>query len=235
MTERGRGRVERDNTHLRVGPSSLAWEDDTLVVRIDEISAPWPRRVRGTVRLRPQIWPGRAFALDPGGRHTWQPIAPCARIEVDMQAPALRWSGHAYLDANHGSEPLAQAFHGWDWSRASRAGQATVLYDVRGHAGPRCLALQFDAAGGVQPFEPPAARPLPRSAWGLARTTRADPGRPAAFVRELESGPFYSRALLGATLRGEPMLGVHETLSLARFSAPWVRMLLPFRMPRRRR
>jgi len=28
------------------------------------------------------------------------------------------------------------------------------------------------------------------------------------------------------------LTGVHESLSLKRFAAPWVRVLLPFRMPR---
>ena len=31
---------------------------------------------------------------------------------------------------------------------------------------------------------------------------------------------------------GEPMTSVHESLNLDRFDATWVRLLLPFRMPR---
>jgi hypothetical protein len=43
-----------------------------------------------------------------------------------------------------------------------------------------------------------------------------------------------NRSLLQTRLLGESATAVHESLSLRRFSAPWVQALLPFRMPRRR-
>ena len=54
MTERGRERVSRSHDSLRIGPSVMAWEGDALVVRIDEVTAPWPSRIRGVVRLHPR-------------------------------------------------------------------------------------------------------------------------------------------------------------------------------------
>ena len=54
-------------------------------------------------------------------------------------------------------------------------------------------------------------------------------------LRSLEDGPFYARSLIESTLLGERVHGVHESLSLDRFAAPWVQALLPFRMPRRAR
>ena len=235
MTERGGRQVQRDASHLCIGPSSLTWEGDTLVVRIDEITAPWPSRIRGSLRLHPATRLERAWPLDDAGRHHWQPIAPCARVEVDLQAPGLRWSGAGYMDANRGGAPLAHAFTGWDWSRASHRGDTFVLYDIRPRSGDvHCLALRFDAAGTLEPVEAPDLFALPRSAWGLRRATRADPGHAVRIVRELENGPFYARAVLASSLRGVPLVAIHESLSLERFSAPWVQMLLPFRMPRRR-
>jgi len=42
----------------------------------------------------------------------------------------------------------------------------------------------------------------------------------------------YARATIATRLFGEEALAVHETLSLDRFAQPWVRCMLPFRMPR---
>jgi carotenoid 1,2-hydratase len=52
-------------------------------------------------------------------------------------------------------------------------------------------------------------------------------------VRTFEDTPFYARSLLAATLDGETVQPVHESLSLRRFRNPLVRLMLPFRMPRR--
>ena len=49
----------------------------------------------------------------------------------------------------------------------------------------------------------------------------------------LEDSPFYARSVVSASLLGERADAVHESLSLDRFRAGWVRLLLPFRMPRR--
>jgi carotenoid 1,2-hydratase len=38
--------------------------------------------------------------------------------------------------------------------------------------------------------------------------------------------------VIRSTVLGEELTSVHESLSLRRFSAPWVRWLLPVRMPR---
>ena len=71
---------------------------------------PLPRRVRGRVRVHPQGLCRFVAPLDAAGRHRWGPIAPCARIEVDLDRPGLRWRGHAYLDSNEGDEPVDRAF-----------------------------------------------------------------------------------------------------------------------------
>ena len=232
MTERGRSRVRRGADILCIGPSALRWEGDALTIRIDEVTSPWPSRIRGTVRVHPTALLDRTYWLDAHGRHRWTPIAPRARVEVDLRHPALRWRGEAYLDSNAGDAPLEDDFCRWDWSRASLAADRTaVLYDVtRRNGDTMSLALQFDASGTALAFEPPPPAALPASRWRIARNTRSDGS--ARIVQTLEDAPFYARSLLDAQWRGERVTAVHESLSLERFDSAWVRALLPFRMPR---
>jgi carotenoid 1,2-hydratase len=235
MTERGARQVERSATHLRIGPSALRWDGETLVLDIDEVTAPLPTRIRGRVRLHPAALMGRAYTLDETGAHRWQPIAPCARVEVELSNPALRWSGPGYLDTNQGDAPLERDFVRWDWSRAALAGGRTAaLYDVtRRRGAPLALALAFAPDGSVQPFDAPPRAELPPGLWRVARGTRSDVGSTPRVEQTLEDAPFYARSLVSATLLGQPVRAVHESLSLERFSARWVQVLLPFRMPRR--
>lgn len=237
MTERGRASVRAWADALAIGPSALEWDGQSLAVRIEEITAPLPARLRGTVRLHPAAVTGHTFTLDDPGMHRWRPIAPVARVEVALERPAVGWSGAGYFDSNEGDAPLEAAFRCWDWSRARlAAGDTAVLYDVRRRAGGDFgLALRFGASGAVERFEPPPRVALPRSAWRVARGTRADAGSTASVVQTLEDAPFYARSLIAGRLLGEPVDAVHESLSLDRFRRRWVQMLLPFRMPRRGR
>jgi len=234
LTERGHRALERTPGRLRIGPSTLAWDGSALTVRFDEVTVPLPSRLRGSVRVQPAALVNRAFVLDDAGRHRWRPMAPCAHAEVVLERPALSWAGRAYLDTNAGDEPLEDAFFGWDWSRAALRRGTAVLYDVHRRSGGRlALALRFDPAGSVEPFPPPPGVRLPCGRWRVERATRAEPGAAAPAVLEtLEDTPFYARSLVSTTLFGEPVTAVHESLSLERFRAAWVRMLLPFRMPR---
>src|SRR5512137_1666176 len=93
MTERDRGAVRRTADSFAIGPSQLRWQDGALVIDVNEITAPWPTRLSGSIRVRPQAASDYRVALDSRGRHHWQPIAPCARVELDFVAPSLRWSG----------------------------------------------------------------------------------------------------------------------------------------------
>ncbi|MBB3195768.1 carotenoid 1,2-hydratase [Roseateles terrae] len=233
MTERGQETLARDGLHLSIGPSSLQWlPDGSLQIDLDEWTVPFPQRVRGRITVRPGAMPGWAFALDPGGLHHWQPIAPASRVEVDLASPRRRWQGEAYLDANHGSRPLARDFLSWQWQRTTRHdGRTTLLYDVV----PRCgaseaLALSIDTDGRLSVQPPPPRQPLPRSGWRVERHTLGL--APPQLLATLESGPFYCRSLLREGDSGA--LAMHESLSLQRFDQHWVQALLPFRMPRRR-
>ena len=231
MTERGAAQLRRGADHLQIGRSRLAWSaSGALHIDVDEWTAPWPRRLLGHIRLLPQQLPGRAFMLDAAARHHWQPIAPRARVELDFDAPRLRWAGDAYLDANHGERPLARDFDSWQWSRSALPGhRSRVLYEVQcADRSEHALALDIAADGHIEARPLPPQRELPATAWGLARSSRA--AQPPELLATLESGPFYSRSLLCDTADGS--VSVHESLSLRRFAQPWVQALLPFRMPR---
>jgi carotenoid 1,2-hydratase len=234
MTERGRDALSRSETSLAIGPSSMDWDGTSLTVEIDEVAAPLPSRIRGRVRLHPEGFTDHAITLDRHGRHRWWPMAPSSRIEVDLVSPALKWSGRAYFDTNSGDAPLEDDFTTWNWSRLERAEGATVLYHANWTGGGgHGVAIRCARSGEVETFEPPPAAPLPPTRiWRMPRETRAPAGA-ARIERTLEDAPFYSRSVLATRLHGEEVRGVHESLSMTRFTHPLVQAMLPFRMPRR--
>ncbi len=233
LTERGRGSLQCDAVSLAVGPSSLSWDGDALTIRLDEVTVPIPSRLRGTVRVHPAALLDRTFTLDAAGQHRWSPLAPCARVEVALERPSLRWSGQGYLDTNAGAAPLEDSFERWDWSRATLGRGTAVLYDVTRRDGSALsIALRADSSGRVEDMEPPPPLRLPRTRWGVERATRADAGQDARVLRTLEDAPFYARSVLSSRLLGEAVTPMHESLSLDRFRLRAVQVLLPFRMPR---
>jgi carotenoid 1,2-hydratase len=234
MTERGKHAVRRSERRLQIGPSALQWQGGTLKIDIDEIGAPVPRHVRGTIRLTPSMFTAQSFVLDKSGNHIWQPIAPMAHIEVAFDRPQLRWSGTAYLDSNFGAEPLEAGFRNWSWSRAHLERDAVVHYDtVRSDGSEGSLALRFTLDGGVLAEEPLPRAKLKTTGWRIAREIRADDECKAEVRKTLENTPFYARTLIETRLYGEPAIAFHESLSLDRVASPAIRAMLPFRMPRR--
>jgi carotenoid 1,2-hydratase len=237
MTERRATAVTQDAATLKIGPSAVHWnEDDSLTIQLDEIGTPIPQRVRGKIHLTPTFVNERVFTLDRNGRHRWRPIAPSARVTVELERPNIRWTGHAYFDRNWGDEPLEDAFIYWDWSRAEMGGdESAILYRVdRRNDQPLSLALHFGADGTLNEFASPPNHRLPRTPiWQVARGSQSDPGQPPRIVKTLEDTPFYSRSVISAQLLGRPVEAVHESLSLDRFRSAWVQHLLPYRMPRR--
>ncbi len=235
MTERSRRQIRRDASEFVIGPSQVRWSGDALEVRISEVCAPLPWRLEGCVRLIPQGLCDFVAPLDRAGRHRWGPIAPCARVEVDLSHPAARWQGHAYMDSNEGDEPVDRAFVDWDWSRASLAGGDTaVIYDVREPQGAgRVIARRFRPDGGHEPFEAPPRHSLPSSMWRIGRSVRAEASAPPVLMETLEDTPFYVRSKIRSRLLGEEVISIHETLDVPRVTSLPVRLMLPFRMPRR--
>ncbi len=234
MTERSARSVARDRHEFVVGPSRVQWDGASLLFELDEVGVPIPLRVRGRVRVWPRALTRFATAIDAQGAHRWGPIAPGARIEVELAQPALRWSGEAYLDCNEGDEPIERPFATWDWSRAALPGGDTaVIYDVRPRQGAdRIIAERFRADGRAEPFEPPPRQTLARTKWRIERHMRSEPGEPARVLQTLEDTPFYTRSLLESSLFGQRVQSVHESLSIPRLVARTTRLMLPWRMPR---
>lgn len=233
MTERRQSTLSRDATTLTIGPSSLSWNGSALTLELDEIGVPLPQRVRGRIRLMPTALNERSFTIDSAGRHHWMPIAPTARVEVDLTHPASRWRGHGYFDTNAGIEPIAGAFQSWDWSRADIPDGAVTLYDtVEASGARRSIATRFRASGGNEDFAPPPRMALPGTLWRVNRSTQAEQGA-ASVVKTLEDTPFYARSVLKSRLFGQEIVAMHESLAATRLDTNWVRMLLPWRMPRR--
>lgn len=234
MTERGQNQLSRDAATLRIGPSTMAWRGGELVVTIREIALPLPRRVVGEIILRPKI-SGRsqpAIELAPG--HFWQPLAPLAEISVQLEQPALSWSGLGYLDHNRGNGPLERSFLDWTWSRAALPDRARITYAGRRIDGSRFgFGLDFIGSGPPERFEPPPDAPLPRGFWGMNRAIPADAGSTPKLLETLEDAPFYARSLIETSMLGTRAAAMQESLSLTRFAQPLVQAMLPFKMPRR--
>ncbi len=233
MTERGACSVVRTATNFVIGPSAMAWDGEALTISIDEFSFPIPGRLRGTVRLHPHAITDRAFALDADRTHQWWPIAPRARIEVDMSVPDCRFTGTGYLDENFGATPLEDAFERWDWSRATIGNQAVILYDIQRRSGDRAaLALEIDRNGNVGAFEPPQTVSLPATPiWRVPRKTQAENGD-AKILQTLEDTPFYGRSEIHTRLLDHDCIAMHESIALNRLRSPIVKSFLPWRMPR---
>jgi carotenoid 1,2-hydratase len=223
----------RSRDALVVGLSSLSWDGSCLRIDIEERGSPIPHRIRGRVEVRAEAINPSAFVLEGQGRHWWRPLVPRADVVVDMEMPGVSWRGSGYLDQNAGGEPLERGFSHWTWSRARSRDGAVIVYNaLRRREGTLSLALSFNRHGGFEQRRAPATAVLPLTRWRLPRTTYSDDGQ-ASLIRSFEDTPFYARSLIGHSLYGERLESVHESLSLDRFSRSIVRLMLPFRMPRR--
>ncbi len=214
---------------LCVAGSQLWWDGDALVVDVDETTAVTGARVRGRVRIVPEL-AGDPLALDPAARHLWVPVAPRARVQVQMQSPDVSFSGSGYHDSNWGRQPLEACFDSWSWSRAETPHGAAIVYDVALPDGPIRHALRIDRDGSHDDWVPTDLSTLPRTRWALPRQNRAD--GPTTLVRTLEDTPFYSRSIVRTCIDGRQTLAMHEGLSLTRFTHPVVQLMLPFRLRR---
>ena len=200
---------------------------------------PWPGRVSGRIRLAPHITSDGYVDLDRDGRHVWSPRMPKATAIVTCDAlPGGGWRGSAYHDMNFGDGPIERDFAGWDWARGSAGpeGDTIILYDAVPQSGPpRRLALRYRGSAIPDILDIPERKDLPPGFWGVRGGVACDGDRTPALAMRLEDSPFYTRALIKTTLGGQDLQMMHETLDCRRLSHPLVRLMLPFRMPRRTR
>lgn len=234
MTERSEQRLLRTRDSYQLGPSRMEWDGERFVAQIDERCVPFPRRMRGTITLTPSCLTEHSLMLDEAGRHHWNPIAPVARVAVDFPSMRVKWSGHGYLDSNCGSEPLADGFSGWDWTRSRLDnGECAVRYEARHPMrDTRRLALRFTPDGALanDPLRDSAAMPS-TTVWRVKRRMPGSEGGQKV-LRTFEDTPFYARSLVETQVGEHRALGFHESLNMQRFEQRWVQTLLPFRMPR---
>lgn len=243
MTERGSASLRRDAHALRIGPSGLSMRGDRLVIDFAETALPWPgqrlwpKTLSGRVELIPDIRADRLFDLDPAARHVWSPRMPRATATITCDAlPGGGWQGRAYHDMNYGDRPLEQDFACWDWARGHEGadGDTVILYDALLCQGTRRrLALRYDGGQGPQPLNMPDRQGLPRGFWGVRAGIACDPGSSPRRLNRLEDSPFYTRSRVETVLGGQRFDMMQETLDCRRLSYPLVRLMLPFRMPRR--
>jgi carotenoid 1,2-hydratase len=242
-----RSELTRTRELLTIGRSSLRWQTDArgqhLVVELDELETRFGGRrgapLRGRVRLYPSAMFGPRIELDrarPLARHRWYPVAPHARAEVELDAPALRFSGSGYHDVNAGDEALEHGFAAWNWSRAELDSDRTaILYDLQPREAPPdprgwVFSAKHRSIVELGPETLAPAHALPPTRWRVARAIRSDPGHTPRVIATLADTPFYSRNLIDVRIAGRDAVAVHESLSLDRFASRFVQFLLRFKI-----
>lgn len=234
MTERGRSSLRQAPERLDIGLSSVQQTERGLRIEINERATPWPRRVIGNIEVNCEPQREQCFQLDDRGEHWWWPIAALGSITVDMDQPALRWQGGAYVDSNFGARPIETGFTSWNWCRGHVAGRGVQIhYDAQlREGGEKQLSLAASADGLLQRIASPSLTQLPPGPiWRVARPARLG-FEDEANVTTLEDTPFYTRSRIDARYDSDTYF-MHESLDLDRFRRPLVQALLPFRMPRR--
>ncbi len=236
MTDRGESALRRTASRLEVGPSSMRWVGNQLIIDINEMSShPLISRVRGQITVTPTALTNVELPLTEDGAHVWRPFAPRARITVNIDRAGWQWSGEGYFDANFGSRALEEDFGYWTWGRYPTGMGATCFYDAKRLDGSElAAAFEFDESGHARSIPLPAKVHLRRSLWAVKRETRGDEGTTARQVQNMLDAPFYSRSAVETTLNGQTTVGVHEALDLTRFRSPWLKPMLAVRVPRRR-
>ncbi len=235
MTDRGQSALRQTQDSFTVGPSSLTWRDDQLIIDIDEISSPpLIGRLRGRVTVTPSALSQVELPLTEDGAHIWRPFAPTAKIEVDLNRKGWQWQGHGYFDANFGTRALEQDFTYWTWGRFPTRSGSTCFYDATRIDGSELgMGIQFDTEANAEIVSPPPKAKMKRSLWALYRESRADRGATPQQVLSMLDAPFYNRAAVRTVINGEETVGVHEALDLKRFRSPLLKPMLALRVPRR--
>ena len=235
MTDRGTSALRQTADRLTIGPSSMAWTGETLVISVNERgAAPAFGHLRGRVTLIPGAVTRVELPLTADGAHVWRPFSPAARVRVELEGEGNTWQGHGYFDANFGTRALEQDFSFWTWGRFPMPdGGAACFYDATRRDGSTLAqAIRFGSGGAPMPMEAPPLTRLPRSLWAVRRETRSDPGTKPYQCLAMLDAPFYTRAAVSTEIEGHRSIGVHEALDLRRFRSPLLKPMLAMRVPR---
>ncbi|SPJ23033.1 Acyclic carotenoid 1,2-hydratase [Palleronia abyssalis] len=233
MTDRGRGTLKQTKDTLTIGPSSMHWDGNRLLIEVNEVSSPpFVSRIQGTIIVTPGGITDREFLLTDDGAHVWRPLSPASRIEVDL-GPRGKWSGTGYFDSNFGTRAMEADCAYWTWGRFPIEGGTRCFYEaVRRDGTEQIGSFMFHTDGRVEEVAPPPRQGMRRSLWGVRRATRGDPGSRPRQVKGMLDAPFYCRSVVRTVLDGQTSTGVHEALDLNRFRGPWLMPLLAVRVPR---
>lgn len=234
MTERGSKATERHSHIYKLANSQIEQIGNQLIFDINETSVPIPGALKGRVTVTMPYCHNETYDLSKAGGHTWRPICPTSRVNVEFDKPGLSWSGHGYVDMNLGDGPIEQAFDYWDWSRQPLENGGTRIRYVTNPAGEDQaeIGIEFHPDGTTRRVELEAGCPLPSTPiWRIKRRSGLFEGEAPKIVKTLEDTPFYSRSLMSYPSAPD-RFAVHESLSGPRLAHPVVKCLLPFRMPR---
>lgn len=235
MTDRGTSALRTTADTFTVGPSSMTWTGNALIIDINEVSSlPLISRMQGQITVTPSAITDVEVPLTPDGAHIWRPFAPVSRITVDLAAKGWQFTGHGYFDSNFGTRPLETDFSYWTWGRYPTRAGATCFYDATRRDGTSlATAIAFNDNGTATQIDAPPRTPFKRTLWALRRETRADPGTTPRQTHAMLDAPFYSRAVVQTQINGEKTQGVHEALDLNRYANPLLKPMLAVRVPRR--
>ncbi|WP_370541750.1 carotenoid 1,2-hydratase [Actibacterium sp. 188UL27-1] len=235
MTDRGEDALTLSHDKLQVGPSSMRWENDKLIIAIDEMTWPHMGRLQGEIIVEPEALTTVELPLKQDGSHVWRPFAPLSRIKVNLNRKGWQWDGHGYFDANFGTSALEADFSYWTWGRYPCREGSVCFYDAtRRDGSDLSVGVIFDPKGEAKVIKAPPKAPFKRSLWAVKRETRADAGTTPRQVKQMLDAPFYCRSAVEIQFAGENTVGVHEALDLNRFASPLLKPMLAVKVPRRR-
>ena len=237
MTERGQSDTVQHRDALQIGPSSMRWDNDRLIIEIEErdirLGIPWRRRVAGQIVLTPEVLNDHSFKLDADGQHHWHTIAPRARIDVRMER-ARRDVVRQRLSRRQSRQRTDRGrFRDWHWSRAHAGEDVAVIYEGNRRDGSHFgSALRFDKTGHPARGGTAAGRAPARDIVGHEAS---DPGGPRPCIGYQDLGGFR-RSMPDSTLDmrifGKKVTAMQESISLDRLVNPVIQFMLPYKMPR---
>ena len=208
---RPRQSVSARATFCRSDRARCEWRDGSLTIRVDEIAAPLPKRYPRRDRCRSR-WRSmrQEFTLETKGSHVWRPIAPVARVSLDLDAPepALerpRLFRHQRRRRAARTEPLPSG-HGRAPTSATTPQSSTTPNGAA--KAPLSLALRFDARRAAsRTLDPPPVAPLPPTNWRVQRRTRAEDGSRRRRCAARGHALLCALARLGAASRASRSIG----------------------------
>lgn len=217
--------LEDEGRTLRIGRSSMRYDDDGLTMVVKDQSTPWGGPVEATLKLTPEAPAGPLVQLVEAKNHFWQPICARAAAHLYVASHGLEVRGQGYHDGNHGDVPLGFDLAGWEWTRTHHQNSTEIDYRPWGGVPSTSVMVTQGEVRVVRKSAPEPGAPAGSkriSGWGLR--VPAELGLGSA-PQLLESSPFYAR--LESRAGEKHALG--EVAHFERFHSPTIRWMANFR------